>query len=159
MQTFDPDFDLLEDFPSVCMENSSKSAVHFDSSIKKCQRVNIKSGKRGRLGSCLPEGSPADRNHQRPFRVSEEHRGSEASAPIEVSGAATWSIENASGLLLICYCLYILAINREIGNLVIKYNGLSLFSCASQWCIGQGSCSIRVKLEKPQVQGDLLQLQ
>jgi hypothetical protein len=58
-----------------------------------------------------------------------------------------------------CYCLYILAIDREIGSPVIKYNGLSLSVEHRNGTIGQGGCSIRVKLEKPRAQGDLLQLQ
>lgn len=100
MQTFDPDFDLLEDFPSVCMENSSKSAVHFDSSIKKCQRVNIKSGKKRTTWSCLPEGLRRTGiiNGRSEF-VRSMGGGSEASAQIEASGAATWSIE----MPLACY--------------------------------------------------------
>jgi hypothetical protein len=74
LQTFDPDFDLLEDFPSVRMENSSKSAVHFDSSIKSVKGSTQKAEKEDGL-ELSSRGFPADRNHQRPFRVCEEHGG------------------------------------------------------------------------------------
>jgi hypothetical protein len=85
--------------------------------------------------------------------------GSEASAQIEASGAATRSIE----MPLACYLYataytFLQSIERSAApssNTMVFRFQLSI----AMVLLGQGSCSIRVKLEKPRAQGDPLQLQ
>jgi hypothetical protein len=75
-------------------------------------------------------------------------RGREASAQIGADRAATRGIETPSGCYLYCYCLYILAIDREIGNSVIKYNGLSLSVKYRKGVTAKGSYCVYVKLDR-----------
>lgn len=59
-------------------------------------------------------------------------------------------IEMPPACYLYCYCLYILALDREIGNSIIQYNGLSLSVKYCKGAVAQESYSLYVKLDRRQ---------
>jgi hypothetical protein len=120
--------------------------VHFDSSIKSVKgSTKAEKEDNEELSS---SGSQVDRNHQRPFRVGEQHEVRRRVLGFEAGSAATRGIETPPACYLYCYCLYILAIGRETCNTVIKYNGLSLSIKHSKSTIAQESYSLYVKLDR-----------
>jgi hypothetical protein len=102
--------------------------------------------------SCLPEGLRRTGIINGRSEFVKGVGGSEASAQIEASGAATRSIETPLACYLYATAYAFLQIDREIGNLVIKYNGLSLSVAHRDGVLDRGTCSICVKLEKPRAQ-------
>ena len=74
----------------------------------------------------------------------------EASTQIEADRAASWGLEMLQACSLYCYCLYILAVGRETGNSLSKYNCLSLSVKHSKSVFAQDSLAVVVKLDRLQ---------